>query len=38
MNRNFDLRRRMFGDAALGQTNLRMIEVLLMSVFFSADA
>ena len=27
MNTNFDLRRRMFGDAALGAVNLRMIEL-----------
>lgn len=27
MNRNFDLRRSMFGDAALGSTNLQMIEL-----------
>ncbi len=25
MDRNFDLRRRMFGDAALGALNLRMV-------------
>eukprot|EP00252_Welwitschia_mirabilis_P004004 TRINITY_DN1413_c0_g2_i1.p1 TRINITY_DN1413_c0_g2~~TRINITY_DN1413_c0_g2_i1.p1 ORF type:complete len:360 (-),score=62.91 TRINITY_DN1413_c0_g2_i1:275-1354(-) len=27
MNRNFDLRRRMFGDAALGTLNIKMVEV-----------
>ncbi|MFS8032185.1 putative glucuronokinase [Helianthus anomalus] len=27
MNRNFDLRRRMFGDAALGALNIEMVEV-----------
>lgn len=26
MNRNFELRRRIFGDAALGQMNLAMIK------------
>lgn len=27
MDRNFDLRRKIFGDRALGQANLRMIEL-----------
>lgn len=27
MNDNFDLRRSMFGDAALGETNLQMISL-----------
>ena len=27
MNSNFDLRRRMFGDAALGSVNLQMIDL-----------
>ncbi len=27
MDRNFDLRRRMFGDRVLGEQNLRMIEL-----------
>ena len=28
MSRNFDLRRRIFGDAVLGATNLRMVELV----------
>ncbi|KAL9246572.1 hypothetical protein vseg_020090 [Gypsophila vaccaria] len=27
MNRNFDLRRKMFGDAALGDLNIKMVEI-----------
>ena len=27
MNKNFDLRRKIYGDAALGELNLRMIEI-----------
>ncbi|CAB4000848.1 glucuronokinase 1-like [Paramuricea clavata] len=31
MNKNFDLRRKIYGDAALGESNLRMIEIARQS-------